>query len=323
MKNVIGIAALILGVVFIALTCGVQADTGTCTANDKVGQTWLATGIVVKSEGSTFYLLGKDNIVYRIDGGKSEVFVDEAKASTDAWCVGDTARVYGVVQEPCKICAERVRVFKRDDASGAVTGAPVAPIAGSEKEVKIIIEKEQAQPAGTGAGETQPNSCNWRGWVADINYGSRRISLQTTSGAYNIDIKSALILKGNAKTGLGILNQGDAVQVSGTVVGLNEVKAQSIEILRSRTDAQGALPQTPISVIGVIQQIDYPSMTFKMQTETTTIVVMADKNTCIQHYHDQASFCDLKAGTRVRITGSGSPATGYAAQQILITGVVQ
>jgi hypothetical protein len=92
-------------------------------------------------------------------------------------------------------------------------------------------------------------------------------------------------------------------------------------VTQPRWQADSALPQLPISVAGEIQSIDHASGTFQMTMHGSVVNVMVDKDTCVQDERRRASFAELKPGMRVKMTGYGTLATGYAAQHIQIISI--
>ena len=89
----------------------------------------------------------------------------------------------------------------------------------------------------------------------------------------------------------------------------------------SRRVRANAVPMMPTSVVGVIQQIDYPSRTFKMTGRSTVGVISCDDNTVIQFQQIKKCFGDLKPGTKINMSGYGNLASGWAAQHIQIIAV--
>ncbi len=295
----------------------VYANGEQCNIDVPVGQTWLATGTVTRIDGPVFYLLGKDNVIYKIDSQSSEVFVGDSKADHYMPKIGETVRVYGTVGDGCKIEAARVRIFSDDRVASA---APVG--SGPEKEIKIIVQREPPKSDAC-ASEPCKQSTAWqgRGLITDIDFTGKRLKIQTPSGHYTIDVAGVPLIYGATRIGMGSLNQGDAVKISGNLVGVNEVQAQVIRITRTRSESENALPLTPASVVGLIEQIDYPSMTFRMRTERNELVISMDEDTIVQQQMIRMSFMDLKPGMKIKMSGNGSPGTGYAASHIQIIGV--
>ncbi|MCE5198919.1 MAG: DUF5666 domain-containing protein [Armatimonadota bacterium] len=299
------------------LTYSAHANGGdTCAIKTPPGQTWLATGTITKVDGQIFYILGKDNQIYKIDAGRSIVLMGDSETERYVPKVGDIVRVYGVVDESCEVDAARIRVFKEPSE-------PAQAGSGPEPMVKIIIDKS--------ATSTNPESCpiqaepvspaNWesRGLITDVNYGGSQLKVQTSQGNYTINMGRATLTNGGGtRIGMGRLNLGDAVLVTGNLTGLNEIDAQSVRVTRTASEAQNALPMLPTSVVGVIQQIDYDSFTFKMATERSVIVVAADNDTIVQEQMQRMAFMDLRPGMRVKMSGNGSLATGYVAKHIQI-----
>ena len=282
--------------------------------------TWLATGTVTRIDGSTFYLLGKDHVIYEVDAADSEVIVDRFSMDCDSLRVGDTVRVYGKQTEQGSIRAVRVRIFDRYEEQAGATRPGGAP----EKEVTIIIEKRQSQQAQRGGGAQPQRPCpgwNGRGLITGIDYTSRQVKVQNSSGNYSVDVSDAVLTNGSYRIGFGRLNLGDAVKVTGFLVAANEIAATRLDVARTRSEAENAVPLIPISVAGTILQVDYASRTFKMGAQIPGIVVSADDRTVIFQDHDEMTFGDLKPGMRVKMSGSGSLATGYAARDIQIISV--
>lgn len=320
-------AAIILlaGMVLTGITNGARDETASGPDN-RVGSKWLATGMVTKMDSSVLYLLGRDNVVYQIDTSRSTLLFENFKSVEGSGVrVGDKVRVYGTITGKCAVRAVRVRVCDRGETA-AKAKPPVSP---SERQIKIIIEKEPedvAQPAGKGAGtdtgiECQPSLWEGRGLITDIDYSGRRLKVQTSNGPFSVSIGNAVLTNGNLRIGFGRLNLGDAVSVAGLLVGLNEIDAREVRVTRTRSEAENAVPLIPISVVGIIQQIDYPSFTFKMGTAAGVLVVSADKDTVVQQHQLRMAFMNLRPGMRIKMSGYGSLATGYAAQHIQIIGV--
>ena len=131
-------AMLIVGMAF--ATIMIQARAG--APSGKAGCSWLATGTITKTDGSTFYLLGKDNVVYTVDAGRAEL-LSEFTTDSRGLSVGDTVRVYGTVTGPNSVAASRVRVLVHEAAQGEES---------PKKEIKIIYERPQEEKPAEGAG---------------------------------------------------------------------------------------------------------------------------------------------------------------------------
>lgn len=319
---------LLVGMMLVAWSIGAEAAPKVC---DYEGCTWLATGTVTKIDGATFFLLGKDSVVYTVRAGQAEVVVEDYTTDCYSLAVGDLVRVYGVISGPSEIRAERLRIFTRQ-GSAMVGAGPEGTR--PESEVKIIIERPpsaqapapdvaepQPTPAPAPAVQAQPATWEGRGLITDIDYTGRVVKLRSSEGQFSISVGRAQLIHGSRAIGLGRLNLGDTVRVVGNLSGLNQVDAQQLVVLRTRSEAENALPQRPISVAGVIQQIDYPSFTFTMTTESTPIVVMADANTVVQSQMKRWAFMDLKPGMKVKMSGYGSLGTGFAAQHIQVISI--
>jgi len=307
------IVTFLFGLAFVILI----ESNAISAACDFQGCTWLATGIIAKIDGKAAYFLGKDNMVYTINTANSQFIIEANTSDSNSLRMGDTVRVYGVITKPRVIKALRIRIYGRESVKAPAGSGP-------QKEIKIIVEPEQPAPSQQALEplpQTQP--CNWcaRGLVTDIDSTGRKLKVRTSDGQYTIDVSRALLRNGHRKIGLGLINLGDALRITGSLCALNEVEAVQVSVERTKSEAENAVPQKLINVVGIIQQIDYPSYTFKMTTEWTPIVVLADNNTCVQKGGKPNAFTELRAGMKVRMSGYGSLATGYAAKEIQIIGV--
>lgn len=314
---------LVAGVVSIGIAHSAYANGDACPIAASVGSEWLDTGTITKVDGPAFYMLGTDNQVYEVRAHNSRFIVNDNEGTAYIPTVGDNVRVFGTVAEGCKIEASRVRIFGGPGVPAAPGGGPVtvlppAPIT-PERQVKIIIEKDPAPSVAPQTAVTLPPA-DWegRGLIMDIDYTGRTIKVRTSTGQYTVHISQAQMLHGARRVKLGSLNSGDAVRVVGNTRAANEINAHTVYVTRTREEAQNALPQTPISIVGVIESVDYPSMTFTMQTGGPELVVLADKDTVLQVYTKPAVFADLKPGTRVKMSGYGNLANGYVARHIQI-----
>lgn len=280
---------------------------------------WLATGTVTKVDGSTLYFLSRGNSVFRVDASAASVFPARGQSAIGP---GDKVRVFGCLSTPGVVRAARVRVL-----SSARTASAAG--SGAGKEVRIVVERE---PGEAVVATVPPNPCPpptppcsvqcWegKGIVVDVDYVGHQVKIQTSDTNYTVNVDNAQMVRGTRGVGLGTLNQGDTIWVQGTVVAANVIDGRMIRVLRTVSEAQNAVPTLPISMVGIIQQIDYPSRTFKMAGPSTSVVVSADDNTDIYFQSIKKQFNDLKAGTKINMSGTGSLATGYAAEHIQIIG---
>lgn len=285
---------------------------------------WLATGTVTRADGNTIYFLSRYNVVFHIDAGGA-VIVSDVRPGDDVVRPGDTIRVLGTVIGPNRIKAARVRILR--SAEGPIAGAGSGP----EREVKIVVEKDGAEPSEDAAEQPQSTSSQpqepcltytWqgKGVVTDVDYVGRQVKIQTSNGPFTINTDRAEMVRGTVRVGLGRLNRGDTIWVAGDEIAPNVVDGRMIRVLRTYSDAQNAVPTLPISVVGVILQIDYPSRTFKMTGRGASFVVSCDGDTVIQFQNIKKTFHDLKPGTKINMSGYGNLTDGYAAQHIQIIG---
>jgi len=301
----------------------------TCAASSKA-PSWLATGTVTRVDGTTVFFLSRDNVVFRIDAGGA-VILSDSKFGPGPMRTGDKIRVYGSLVGTNQVKAARIRMLTSGGYKNASSGAGPAP----EKEVKIIVEKEQpavtesapsAVPAPAAGGPPGGEACldyTWqgKGLVTDVDYVGRQVKIQTSDGQFTVNTDNAVMVRGTVRVGLGRLNKGDTLWVGGNEIAPNVVDGRMIRVLRTYTDAQNAVPMMPVSVVGVILQIDYPSRTFKMTGRSTWAVISVDDNTVIQFQDVKKTFHDLKPGTKINMSGYGNLTDGYAAQHIQIIGL--
>ena len=277
---------------------------------------WLATGTVTKIEGSTLFFLGKDNNVYTVDASGSGMLFQGCTSGCSVR-VGDKVRAYGHPAGPYMVNAIRVRVLSHGEGATASSAL--------EKEIRVIMEqpKPTAEAAAPAAGpQTQP-CCNWdsRGLISDIDYTNHSLKVLTSGGVYSVNVCNAQLMKGCCtRMGFGLLNVGDAISIAGNAAGQNGVDAVRVILERTRTDSEGALPQVPIGVVGLIKTVDYPSRTFRMETAGPQIVISVDDNTVIQQQASNMLFAEIRPGMRVKVNGVGALASGYAAYHIQVIG---
>ena len=314
------ITVSVMGMVLISILVTLAAQAAIAGGIDPEDG-WIATGTVTKLDGYTFFFLGKDNNVYKIDASKAVLFIEDFMSDNFTAEPGDTVRIYGKAVGPRVIEAIRVRILKRERSSGAST----AP----EKQVSVIVENkpnEVAQAESVTEAVEECSICpegswNAQGIVVDVDYTGHRVKLQTVGGTYSINVGRTLLINGSERISLAVLNIGDVIRISGNLVGFNEVNAQQLKVLTTRIASDAAIPQTPVSVAGIIQSIDYASLTFKMRTGAMEILVATDDSTRIQQHQLAMSFMNLRSGMRVKMSGNGAPGTGYAAKHILIISV--
>jgi hypothetical protein len=303
----LGIAVL----VWVSTTC---AGGKVC---DYKGCNWLATGVVTETLDTGFTILGRDGRTYWIGTTKAEIVSDEPSAP-GSLVVGDVVRAFGTIAGPEAIQAARVRVM-RTATAGAGASPPQAP------EIRIVVEKPQADslvrsPEAAPECLIQPPWEN-SGLVTEIDSTGGYVKIRTSTGEYTVNVTGAQLYDGAKRARLGRLSLGDSVRVTGYENGNRMIFAQQLTITMPRWQADSAIPQLPLSVAGMIQTVDYASFTFTMAVGGSVFQIMVDKDTVVQSEKRRAGFNELKPGMRVKMTGYGSPATGYAAQHIQIISV--
>lgn len=289
------------------------AEGKTC---DYKGCSWLATGVVTKADDPGFLMLAKDGLTYWIGTSKADVLSDVPCRSGPVEA-GDVVRVFGTLAAPDAITAARVRILPEAALAPAGAGAETP-----RPQVRIVVEKPPAADEAAGSAPEPPGP-NWdtSGVITEIDPDAGHIKLNTSMGQYTVSVANARIVNGRRIVGLGRLSIGDSVRVIGHCGSRFTVDAVQVNITLPRWQADSAIPQLPVSVAGMIQTVDYPSQTFTMTMHGQVIQVIADHNTCVQSEKRKASFAELRPGMRVKMTGRGSPATGYAAQHIQIISV--
>jgi hypothetical protein len=299
------IAIFVMGIVLISITCGV-ADTSENKA-------WIGDGIITKVSGSTLYILGQNNKVYQIDADNTMTIFDNGINRIEQVRVGDRVKIYGYIIGLESIRADNIRVFAEANLADRR----------SIKEVDNRSELKQTPVVSDTQLAPQLPLTNWegKGIVTDINYLGRQIKMQTSSGNIAINAGRAIISAGGCAIKIDRLDLGDTIYIEGSVAGPYEVDAKVVRVLRTASEARNAVPVLPVSVVGKILQVDYPSRTFKMVSKVTALIVSVDDNTVIQSEHILKSFNDLKPGMRINMSGYGSLTTGYAAQHIQIISI--
>lgn len=305
------------------LLLGVMLMCAVLTASPKTAN-WLATGTVTKVDGNTVYFMSRSNAVFRIDISEAlRFFAGNSMGSSIR--TGDTVRVYGRLIRPGEVKAARIRVWQSAGSRASVGAGP-------NKEVSIVIEKD-ADQASSGMEvdiipppqppSEEPPALTWqgKGLVMDIDYVGRQVKIRTSDGQFTVNVNNATIVRGTVRSTFGRLNQGDTIWVAGNEVAPNVVDGRMIRVLRTVSEAQNALPELPVSRVGVIQQIDYPSRTFTMTGQSTVAVISVDDNTEIRFQNIKKCFADLKPGTKINMSGYGNLASGFAAQYIQIIAV--
>lgn len=282
------VVILILGIVLISIIYG-TADAGERKA-------WIGDGTITKVSGTTLYLMGLNNKAYQIDADNATIIFDNGINRIEQVRVGDRVKIYGYSTGSESVKADNIRIFAIADTIPAVSDGQLAP--------QLPLTKWEG-----------------KGIVTDINYLGRQIKIQTSCGNISINAGRAEISSGGQAIKINRLDLGDTIYIEGSVAGPYEVDARIVRVLRTASDARNAVPVLPVSVIGTILQVDYPSRTFKMVGKVTAIIVSVDDNTVIQSEHVLKSFNDLRPGMRINMSGYGNLTTGYAAQHIQIISV--
>ena len=141
MKKLSATVILSFGMAII-MSIGVQAAVSVCGSD--VGKSpCVATGTVTKASGSTFFILGKNNVVYTVHADSAHWFGCEGQVCEVG--VGDIVRVYGPGHKHT-IQATRVRILRRAGSKSAQSAAG--------PEIKIVVEK------GAGSQESVPSLTN-------------------------------------------------------------------------------------------------------------------------------------------------------------------
>lgn len=286
---------------------------------------WLATGTVTRVDGGKIYFMSRNNDVFRVNVRDARILYT-SKSNQGGIRTGDVVRVFGFLVRSGEVKAARVRVMQSASSRTAHAGT------GPSKEVKIVVEKDTEPSSGSMDVDIvpppqppaeEPSTMTWqgKGLITDIDFVGHQVTIQTTDGQFKVNVDNATMVRGSVRTTFGRLNQGDTLWVAGNEVAPNVVDGRMIRVLRTASEAQNALPMLPVSRVGVILQIDYPSRTFRMTGQSAGAVVSVDDNTVIQFQDIRKCFLDLKPGTKINMSGYGNLASGYAAQHIQIIAV--
>jgi hypothetical protein len=196
----------------------------------------------------------------------------------------------------------------------AVKSDDTSPSGGSVEDTVPIKPKTEVV-------EAPPTVGTWdkRGLVSSINRSDMQITIITPQGPVVIDARDAKVVKTGFLSSLAAINEGDAVKVNADLSGLNKVKAYRIEITSSKDRDMAETTLLPTRIKGKIVSINYPSFTFKMETDSGSIRVLAAEDAKISS-PDAAvkAFMDIKLGQTVKIVAIGSLSSGYAASEVVI-----
>lgn len=240
----------------------------------------IVTGIVVARDGSTV-TLKSDGKLYKVDASNAKVLLDQLPGTCMSLRVGDRIRAYGTETAPYQIKADRVHIFLSEEEAAAMR-VPAPPVTSPVPSV--------AAGAGTGVGASDTDIADidasygsWRsrGLVIGVDYPQRIVTIRTSQGTYVVDTSAATVVSGYTTVPRSVISQGDVLVVRGDVAGLNKIRADRIDILGQRARQESALALKTISARGQIVYIDYPSFTFKINTDSGELRILADENTFI------------------------------------------
>lgn len=316
-------AALLLSVVY---TTPTEAQN-----SEKLLQNWIATGKLTRRDGNILFMLARDNRIYRIDAANAQITLDRLPEEAVSLQVGDRIRTEGTQTAATEVRADQVLIY--------VTDRPLPPAAPGplpqQQELPPSALPEPSVPAQPGAGpeaeaevDLEPESpplavqheAIWtnRGFISGISFRDNTFNLQTSKGTFTIEARAAFVSDGRRQLPLSDLSVGDAVRVYGDVTGLSRICAEQVVLLRLRPDIEGQLPVRPTAMRGKILSIDYPSFTFRMETDHLTVNVLVDDNTSVTMQGRILAFMDLRPGALVKVDGLGAPASGYVARNVVI-----
>jgi hypothetical protein len=166
-----------------------------------------------------------------------------------------------------------------------------------------------------------PNQGNWqkRGLVSSVDRNEKQLTIITPEGQYAVDAREATVVENGYRVTLARISEGDALKVRAELTGLNKVRADRIEITGTKGKQAAADALKPITARGKIANIDYPSFTLKVETDSGELRVLAGEDTRISSpAGDRKAFMDLKLGQTVKIVAIGSLTSGYAASEVVI-----
>ncbi len=286
------------------IVAGAAFGNGTTPAPVKETEMVLA-GTVTARDGSTLTLRTDDGKLYTVDAGAAVIILDRLPAGCISLRVGDRVQVYGTETSLSHITASRLHLFVSE-----TTTMPPALGAGPG-----AVDDTRIPAVGDALGAWRN-----RGLVTSVQYGSRTITIATSSGPFTIDASTATVIASNNSVSLVRVSEGDAVRIWGDIVGLNRIKADRIELLRGKSAQDSAVSVKTTSVVGKINYIDYPSFTLRINTREGDVNVMVDEGTFIHFQSDRKAFMDLGIGQVVKVYGIGNLASGFAATQIQIVG---
>ncbi len=311
MRNKLTLTGLVIGLFFISFGIAIAKDTALSAS--KIKPDVILTGTITARNGNQVTLKSDDGKLYTVNAEKAAVFLDKLPGNVMSLRVGDKTRIYGETTAPSQITASRIHIFLADTEAAATTAKPTGytiPSGSGSMDDGVEIP---------GPGDSLGN---WRSraLVLSVDYNNRTVSVATSKGSFDLDVSAATVVQSNRSVSLANISQGDAVRIWGEIVGLNKIRVDRIEVIRSKGRQEAAVPLKITSFKGEITSIDYPSFTFKVMTESGEVRVLADENSYIHFQSDRKAFQNLTIGQLVKVDGIGSLSTGYAAKDILIIG---
>lgn len=302
-----GIMTIGLTICLVAFVVGVSVADGTTATTSKVEAGTIITGVVDSRAGSIVKMTADDGKAYTVDVTGAVVLVENEVGNAVCIRAGDKIRFYGAPTSAGTFKALRANIL-----------APVENVQASVS-------------SGTGAGPTIDDSevripsvgddlGSWRnrGLVLAVQYSNRMITIATSNGAFTIDASIATIVKSSKSVALSGVTQGDIVRIWGEVSGLNRVRADRIDVIGQKVTQDAALPINTVATKGVITYIDYPSYSFKINTDVGELRITTDDDTFIHARLDRKAFMNLQIGQTVKVVAMGNLNSGYVASEVVI-----
>lgn len=303
-----------IGLIILVISVSAAFADGICAGVPAGSPSTVLTGELTAQDGAHYSLKAENGDVYTLDADQASVFVGEKAGNVLSLRVGDTVRIYGKASGS-KICAARVRVILsevkeevKEEEPAPVGAGPCAVIEPKPSQVEISV-------VGDGLG-----SWRTRGLVLNVIYSQKTLTMSTSTGPFVIDVSAATIVQAHSSVSVARINSGDAIRVWGETVGINKVRADRVEIIRDGWAMDSAPTLFNVSVVGVIDDINYATSTFRINIGTGKVKIMTDSQTFINDLGHVKAFMNLSIGDHVKVNGVGNYVAGFMATQVIIVG---
>lgn len=308
-RGTIIMVGLVIGLAAVSISMAVADGGLIISTNQPTAQQATISGVITARYGAMVTLKSVDGRLYTVNAQTAVVNLDGMQGNSLSLRVGDRAKVTGPLVDSNSLNATNIQITLTP-AEAATTHMSAGAGAGPSTAASDNVEMPSV---GDSLG-------NWRsrGLVVGTKYRDRQLTIVTSTGSFMIDAKTATITRGARTVSIADINEGDVIRVWGDLSGLNRVSAERVEIIQGRHQLEAAVPLRNVAVKGVVTYIDYPSSTFKIDTGTNELRILADENTFIHVGFNRKAFMDLTIGQTLKISGVGNLGNGFVASEIII-----